>query len=411
MVRIVLLGTPAFLDRCQESLQFQSMLKIAGRTTSMRDACDMAREMETDLILVEDVFDLDRVARLVQLLPHTAVVLVSGRPSIDLQRAAVQRGIRAVVQDPLDPRELLEAVDQIRSTTQYRAASGLEFEDEDEPDLFTETHRTSGFVRQEVIAIHSPKGGVGKTTLALNLAVQYRLTFGPQTRVLLVDLDPFGNMIGTLDLDGYATVEHWADLERDPSAAQIETELVQKERETGIHVIPAPRMVYALRSMETHAIGRILSVCRRHYDIIVIDLCPILLDAQVLALEHATRIYEVILLEVPTLRAINDFRILLDRFREVNQTNIGLVVNRVPHELPRPFKSWREIQELYLPPWPIVARIPESQEVVEAANLARPVVTMFPDSPVSQEIRKLVGGTVGGEPKPRRGWFRGLLGR
>ena len=129
----------------------------------------------------------------------------------------------------------------------------------------------------KIIAVSNQKGGVGKTTTAINLAASLAMA---DRSVLLVDLDPQSNLTSGLGLTGQAsdgaTIYHalTGDREMDPADFALDTEV------TGLRVIPADRN---LTGAEIELVGRsdrearlrpFLRQASSHYDFIFIDTPP-----------------------------------------------------------------------------------------------------------------------------------------
>jgi len=147
----------------------------------------------------------------------------------------------------------------------------------------------------------------------------------------------------------------------------------------------------------------ILAAGRQHFDVVVVDCGLKVLDPQVVAFDQATRILEIAIAEVPTLRALNELRGFLEALG-VDQAKIRTVLNRIPR---RPDLPIREVAEML--PWPLVAKIPEDPAISLAINRGEILVLTRPDSPAAAEMRKLAGATATvrhtGERRP------GLLSR
>ena len=138
-------------------------------------------------------------------------------------------------------------------------------------------HKTAGEKQAMTIALCSQKGGVGKTTSAINLGASLAYHFGK--RVLLVDLDPQGHVeksLGSLVPDGvdYTPLSQLlAKKKSDILDAVIETEW------PNLSLTPGDKAMYESESTLASKIGRefllknSLILAKTHYDLIIFD-CP-----------------------------------------------------------------------------------------------------------------------------------------
>ncbi|MCW1296074.1 MAG: cell division ATPase MinD [Candidatus Parvarchaeota archaeon] len=240
-----------------------------------------------------------------------------------------------------------------------------------------------------IIAVASGKGGVGKTTLSINLASALH-EFGRD--VILVD----GN-ITTANVSIHLGIPKTPTTIHDVLKGKIKN---LKEavyiHPLGLKVVPASIAVHELKSKHkkrfTDAIIDIVGVT----DFIIID-CPagLGLDAKH-AIESAD---ELLVATNPELPAIIDALKVIRFAKELGVKPIGVVVNEyrgdTSHELSP--KNIEEFLEL-----PVLAVIPWDENVRKAIALKKPVVFSFPDSLASIEFKKLAARLIGYRYKIRR---------
>jgi pilus assembly protein CpaE len=211
--------------------------------------------------------------------PEMVVVLVA-EPDRELVRAATQLGVRGVIRSSINDRELSRLLERaaVPSTGEPNAIAG-------------EAH--------QVIVVASPKGGVGKTTIAVNLAAL--LAEQAPGEVVLLDLDlQFGDISTLLDLQPQFTV---ATALNSPADSMLLRTLL----------VPHPANFYVLCGANHPAeagpvnggqIRKLVNQFASHFRYVVIDTSAGLQEETLASLEEATDVAFVATLDVATLRNV-----------------------------------------------------------------------------------------------------------
>ena len=178
----------------------------------------------------------------------------------------------------------------------------------------------------DVLALFSPKGGAGVSTLAANLAVHIRRT--TEKKVLLVDLAP---ELGTCsDLLGLKPRYSYLDVIE--SLHRMDEDLLYsflEEHESGTRVLPSPAAVFTARELASQDVAYLLQLVRRHFDYVLVDVGRGVLDQVALkTLELADEKLVVTTTELPTLRNVRRVVPHLPGGENPAEGAIRLVVNR-----------------------------------------------------------------------------------
>jgi pilus assembly protein CpaE len=253
--------------------------------------------------------------------PDAAIVAVEPDPAAAF--ALVERlgaeGVKAVVVGPEKDADLILRAMRA-GASEYSIAA----------DLDHLVHAARGLLRPagdpslgRVTTVFAPKGGVGATTLAVNLAGCLEKRGG---RACVLDLDlEMGDVLSFLDLTGsYGVADVIANLHR------LDRDLLESSlprHRSGIHVLAQSNKIEDAETVDPPALGRLIDFLRRHYRHVIIDGARGFGELPLAALDASHRILLVVTQEIP---AIRNARRCGDLFRRLGygEDRVRLVVNR-----------------------------------------------------------------------------------
>ena len=217
-----------------------------------------------------------------------------------------------------------------------------------------------------IIAVHGVKGGVGATTIAVNLAVAVRIA--TRARVALVDANLYsGDVAVSLNLTARSSL---ADLT--PHLKELDLDFLGRasvEHASGVRAFLAPDDFERAQGVTGEQIGRILKVMQLHYDYIVVDTCSLPDQVTSAALDAADRIVMVLTPEMAALKNAARFLTLAEAIGYGNEKLVPLL-NRSNS---RSAIGASEIAE-HLRLRVAITLPSEGATVVGAANAGEPVV-------------------------------------
>ena len=179
--------------------------------------------------------------------------------------------------------------------------------------------------RATVVGVFNPKGGVGKTTISINLAAALQVRRGQ--RVLLIDADTVtGHIANSLGLDQIQTVvDAWADDREEGGAPRTIAELAT-HHPNGLQVAALTSSPLDTDGLDPAEVGDALDYSRRGFDFIIVDMHPSYGPVNKVIFDRADRILVPITPDVPALRAAVQLYGLADELGI--QDKLAMVVNR-----------------------------------------------------------------------------------
>jgi pilus assembly protein CpaE len=236
-----------------------------------------------------------------------------------------------------------------------------------------------------VVAVFSPKGGVGTTTLAFNLAVASSqlgqktvlldgsLQFGDLRALLKVPLD--SPSILDLPTDRITEGDLADVLWRDPS---------------GIDILLAPPRIEMAEMVSQRDVDKVLSILRRVYEAVIVDTASYLNDVTLGLLDQADLVLELATFDSTTIHSTIQ---MAATFKAIGYppTKVQYVINRADSA------GGITAEELAR----ALGRIPEHTVVSDGALVIRannegvPFVLAAPEAPVSEDIVRIATAVLG----------------
>lgn len=232
----------------------------------------------------------------------------------------------------------------------------------------------------EAIAVVAPKGGQGKTTIAINLATG--LAEVAPNSVVLVDADlQFGDITAALALDPTHTL---VDAVADAALDEIVLKTTLTHHKDGFFVIASAPKPELGDKVAPEALAQLIDRLRVTFRYVIVDTTPGLCEHTLVVLEHVTDAVFVTNMGVPSLRALrSEFELLTtlglmpgNRHIVLNQTDklSGLTIRDVEHIIGAP----------------IDIEVPKSSAVLLASNRGVPLIHDDVRDPAAKAIRSIV---------------------
>ena len=299
---------------------------------------------------------------------HIPVVFITTQNSLDAKLKAFDLGADDYLVKPFQPEELVARLGILA-----RRGKIMRFvqEMDDEPS-----------VEATSFAVHSLRGGVGLSSLALNLSISFQQIWIKRT--LLVDaVLAAGQVAVMLNATPRTTWESMIDIPESEIDDELVNELICQKADS-ISYVAAPRNPLASDSFTPDFWRLVLAKLKRHSNFLVFDTAHDFSDTTITILTSAQRILLVVTPDMASLRAAVSTLEVYDKIG-IRSDQVNLVLNHTNNitgikasQLEKVFG--REFD--YVLPY-------EPREVFRAINFGEPFILSRPDLPISAAIEDM----------------------
>ncbi len=331
---------------------------------------------------------LDLASRFDQQFPSICVILVTDL-YLEIGLEAMRVGVRDMLHPSMDVLDIRIVLDRARAAAEAQALV---------PEIVDSATAQGPVVVGRVITVVSPKGGVGKTTLATNLAVGLAQSVRHST--VLVDLDlQFGDIAAALNLEPEFTL---SDAVHGPASSDtmvLKTFLTLHE--TGLYVICGPKTPAAADSITGPEISSLLRMLASEFSYVVVDTAAGLSEHVLAAMDETSDLLLVSRMEVPGIRAL---RKELDALSELGTFSL---VRRVVLNFGNDHGGLTVDDVEATIGTDVDFVLPRSKAALESVNLGIPLMQRALAEPLTKQLLKVVSEFApASEPKPRSRWSR-----
>jgi pilus assembly protein CpaE len=342
------------------------MLERGGHSvTTTGDGADglvKARDLKPDMAIIDVMMPGMhgyQVCRELRNNPATAgmiVLILTARAQPVDREAALEAKADDYMSKPVSPTELLDKVNELLSRG-----------------------RTAGQPQQFLVTLMSLRGGVGVSSIAVNLALTVQQS---GTDTCLVDLSPAsGHSTLQLRLSPKIT---WADWLRAP--ADLVPQAIDKyllAHESGLRVLAAPFVPVPDASVPPEPFVTLLGLLRDRFPRVVVDAPSVFNGAARAALQIADEVWLVLAPEVASLQStVATLRAL--KALDISDEKVALVTNQV---MPRAGLARQAIEKALNRP--VAASLPYDDAQPAAFGQGTPLMMAQPDSPLAAAIRAI----------------------
>jgi pilus assembly protein CpaE len=259
-----------------------------------------------------------------------------------------------------------------------------------------------------VITIFGAKGGIGKTTMATNLAAA--LVSINAGSAVVVDVDTiFGDAAMMLDIPIEVSLPDAAGRVEELDRESLGSSLARHS--SGIRVLPAPFEPTDWRNVSPEAVDKVLTLLAQTHDFVIVDCPATFTDLVAVALEKATVVLLMTSLDITSIKdTTTAFKLLSGGMK--TEDKIKLVINHATN-----VNSVREEDVSKVLRREVFWSVPYDAHVSASLQMGTPVVIDQPLSDISETIREMAATLAGveigygGDGRTAEVASRGILGR
>jgi pilus assembly protein CpaE len=310
-------------DHISKLLSFETDMDVVGLAASGLEALDLAHKMQPDVVLMDiNMPGMDGIATTEQLASRdskAAIVMMSVQGEADYLRRSMLAGAREFLVKPFSSDELCDSIRQVYSRERDKASRVQPVSSHVVP-----VNPAGEGQPGKIISVFSPKGGVGRTTIAVNLAVAMAAEL--HRSVALVDASfQFGD-VGVL-LNMNPKNKSISDVLADVSNGDVDAvDAALVGHTTGIKVLLAPPSPEMAELITPEHVRKVVKRLADTHELVVIDCWPLFQDPTLGLLDQSDLILVLLTLEITNIKNIRLFLGLAEQLGYSDK--LRLVLNR-----------------------------------------------------------------------------------
>jgi len=292
------------LSKMLSSINYMFLEAECSCYASLEDALSTAKP---DLMVIGIDENVDEALSIIRrhsaANPNLTTIAVSGRNDGPTILDTMRAGAKEFLTTPVEMAELASAIQRVCKLTSTNA-----------------DRRSS----QSVIAVAGATGGVGATSLAVNIAAE--IARNPESSVALLDLD-----LSVGDADIFLDcIPEYTLIDVATNVSRLDLSLLKKsmtKHESGVYLLPRPVALVDNEIVTPDNMGRVLSLMKTAFSHLVIDLSKGYTPVDMVALQSADHVLLVTQLDLPCLRNIVRLLMSLEEIPGLI-SKVKIVVNR-----------------------------------------------------------------------------------
>lgn len=419
IIRILLVDDKVELrQNIRRLLSFEDAIEIVGEASNGQEAIEVAKQTRPDMILMDinmPVMDGIQATEIISLeMPEITIIMMSVQGEQEYIRKAMKAGARDFLVKPFSNDDLIDTIKSVyradrRRREMHQVPNAPAGAPAGAPVVPGAPAAPQPSKQGEIITVFSTKGGVGKTTLVLNLAITAAKLSNKKIAVVDGDLQ-FGDVAIMLNLQPTRTITNLVE-EPPPWTSDLVQEYMTHHEPSGIDVLLGPSKPEYAETVQVEHVEQALQLLKEKYDYVFVDTSPLFRNIELAILDMSAMIFVVVSLE---LSAIKNIKLCLELLGNLNYNTekIKLVLNRG-----YPPMGGIEVTDVQNGlRREVISLIPSAgKEVVSSLNKGSPFMLTDTSSDLAKAFIKLaqliVGEDGAGGPDPNEQKKTNIFGR
>jgi pilus assembly protein CpaE len=298
-------------------------LELVASVDEPDDVARALRRHDVDVVVLHDALGTTPVLTLAREIaagfPEVGLVLIAAEESPELLRAAMQAGLRDVVSLPL-ALERLEA--GVRAAAQWSRSVR---------DRVSGEESAASGLGGQLITVAGAKGGVGTTTVAVQLALA-AVRSAPGRPVCLVDFDlQTGDLRVMLDTPPRRSIADLVDVAAEITVRHLQETLYSHR--AGVRLLLSPDEGWRAEDVTPEVARNVLDAVRSRHALTIVDVGSTLSETTLAAVEAATSFVVVTTPDILALRGVRRLKDLLARVQARESDDTVVLLNRTSRKL------------------------------------------------------------------------------
>lgn len=341
-------------DIVKKIVEFEDDFELVGEATDGKEAIDMIPKAKPDVVLMDInmpvLNGLEATEKITELYPNVIVIIMSVQGESEYLKKAMFYGAKEYIIKPFNYDSLVETI-----KITFERYKNIKVKNEVELDI------RDG----KIVTFFSSKGGVGKTTLAVN----YSIEMSKVKKVLLMDLDlMFGDISIFVDGVNSKTILDAIDDDEIETISTIKQYFYNYNK--NLDILFGPKKPEAAEYIGKETIEKIINIVKKHYDLIVIDTGVNFSESTLYILDNSDYILFISNMDIASLK---NTKLGLSVMKSLgyDSKKVKIVINRfnTNHGIGK-----KEAEDVFKES--IFMLIPDDEKtVVTSINLGRPFMT------------------------------------